>query len=214
LGVIHQNYRPIPGHFNDYIALPKLNGYQSIHTIVHINHSTPLEFQIRTKKMDYQANFGVASHFHYTEVLKDKVSKRGAKTPKKELQWIKELAEWQTKIKDSRAYLQELKIDFFNDRIFVFTPKGEVKDLPRGSTPIDFAYTIHTYIGDHSSGAKVNGQMRRLDHKLNNGDIVEIIINKKQRGPNPDWLKFVKSASAKEKIRSFVNKLKKTNSYI
>jgi GTP pyrophosphokinase len=216
LGIIHQNYRPIPGKFDDYIALPKLNGYQSIHTIVHINHSTPLEFQIRTHNMDYRANFGVASHFHYTEVLKpkDKVGRRGIKTPKKELLWINELAEWQTKIKDSKAYLKELKVDFFNDRIFVFTPKGEVKDLPIGSTPIDFAYTIHSYIGDHAAGAKINGAMRRLDFKLKNGDVIEIMINKNQHGPNPDWLKFVKSASAKEKIRSYINKLKKTNSYI
>lgn len=216
LGIIHQNYRPVIGNFIDYIALPKLNGYKSIHTIVHVNHSVPLEFQIRTQKMDYQANFGVASHFHYTEVLKpkDKVDRVGIKTPRRELGWIHELAEWQKQIKDSKDYIRELKVDFFNDRIFVFTPKGDVKDLPRGSTPIDFAYSIHTYIGDHASGAKINGAMRGLDYKLKNGEVVEIMVNKNQRGPNPDWLKFVKSAGAKDKIRSFINKLKKSNSYI
>jgi len=216
LGIIHQNYRPITGHFIDYIALPKLNGYQSIHTIVYINHSIPLEFQIRTPEMDYQANFGVASHFHYTEVLKprDKVGRRGIKTPKHELAWIKELALWQKKIHDSRVYIKELKIDFFNDRIFVFTPKGDVKDLPKGSTPIDFAYTVHSYIGDHAAGAKINGLMKSLNYKLNNGDVIEIIINKKQKGPSSDWLQFVKSTSAKDKIRSYINRLKKANSYI
>jgi GTP pyrophosphokinase len=216
LGLIHQKYQPVLGHFSDYIALPKLNGYQSIHTIVRVNQATPIEFQIRTYEMDYQANFGVASHFHYTEVLKpkDKLGRQGIKTSKKELSWIKELAEWQTKIKDSKAYLQELKIDFFNDRIFVFTPKGEVKDLPLGSTPIDFAYSVHSQIGDQAAGAKINGAMKKLDFKLKNGDVVEIIINKNQRGPNPDWLKFVKSASAKDKIRSYINKLKKSNSFI
>ncbi|TSC91444.1 MAG: GTP pyrophosphokinase, partial [Candidatus Berkelbacteria bacterium Licking1014_96] len=225
LGLIHQNFRPIPNQFSDYIALPKLNGYQSIHTIVRlgaaaeprrirINHSVPLEFQIRTYEMDYQANFGVASHFYYSDIVKpkDKNKRDKIKTPKKELAWIKELAEWQAKIKDSRAYIRELKIDFFNDRIFVFTPKGEVKDLPAGSTPIDFAYAVHSYIGDHARGARVDGVMRGLDFKLSNGEVVEIIINKNQRGPNADWLAFAKSASAKDKIRSYINKLKKSNS--
>lgn len=216
LGIIHQNFRPIPNQFSDYIALPKLNGYQSIHTITHINHSTPLEFQIRTCEMDYQANFGVASHFYYSDIVKPKEKNKRdkIKTPKKELTWIQELAEWQAKIKDSRAYLRELKIDFFNDRIFVFTPKGDVKDLPLGSTPIDFAYAVHSYVGDHACGAKIDGVMRKLDFKLSNGEVVEILINKNQRGPNADWLKFTKSASAKDKIRSYINKLKKTNSFI
>jgi len=216
LGILHENFRPIPGQFNDYIALPKLNGYQSIHTIVYINHSTPLEFQIRTSKMDYQANFGIASHFHYSEIVKpkDELKRKEIKTPKRELAWIKELALWQTKIKDSKAFIKELKIDFFNDRIFVFTPKGEVKDLPQGSTPIDFAYAVHSYIGDHACGAKIDGMMRSLDYKLGNGEMVEIMINKNQKGPSPDWLKFVKSASAKDKIRSYLNKLKKEDSFI
>lgn len=216
LGIIHQNYRPMPGQFSDYIALPKLNGYQSIHTLVYINETLPLEFQIRTADMDYQANFGVASHFYYSEVLKpkDKTSGQNIKTPKKELIWIKELAEWQNQIKDSKDYIKELKIDFFNDRIFVFTPKGEVKDLPAGSTPIDFAYAVHTDVGDHAAGAKIDGMMKGLDTKLSNGQVVEIITNKNQRGPNPDWLKFVKSASAKDKIRGYINKLKKSDSYI
>jgi GTP pyrophosphokinase len=163
--------------------------------------------------MDYQANFGVASHFNYTEVIKpkDKVGRKGVRVPKRELLWIKELAEWQKTIKDSSTYLKELRIDFFNDRIFVFTPKGDVKDLPHGSTPINLAYSVHSYIGDHARGAKVDGQIKGLDYHLRNGQVIEILVNKNQKGPNPDWLKFVKSASAKEKIRNYINK---TNSYI
>lgn len=226
LGIIHQNFRPLIGQFSDYIALPKLNGYRSIHTIVRLgatesrrvrtNHSLPLEFQIRTQSMDYQANFGVASHFYYSEVAKpkDKINRIGIKTPKQELNWISEFSQWQKKIKDPHAYLSDLKIDFFNDRIFIFTPRGDVKDLPAGSTPIDFAYAVHSSIGDRACGAKIDGAIKPLDYKLKNGETVLIMINKNQRGPNPDWLNFVKSASAKDKIRSYLNKLKKSDSFI
>lgn len=216
LGIIHSIYQPIPNQFSDYIALPKLNGYQSIQTIVRVSDNLLLEFQIRTKKMDYQANFGVASHFVYTDDLRPKNNQRKRSTfvSKKELKWIQELALWQKKIKDQNKFIKELKIDFFNDRIFVFTPKGDVKDLPKGSTPVDFAYSVHTEIGNKTSGAKVDGILRPLNHKLKDGETVEIIINKKQKGPNSDWLEFVKSTDAKERIRSRINALKKINQFL
>ena len=216
LGIIHTLYQPIPNRFSDYIALPKLNGYQSIHTIVRVNNNLPLEFQIRTTEMDYQANFVLASHFVYTDDLKPKEDKRknSTYTPQKELKWIHELAQWQEKIKDSSRFIKELKIDFFNDRIFVFTPKGDVKDLPKGSTPVDFAYSVHTEIGNKACGAKIDGALKPLSYQLKDGETVEILIRKNQKGPNPDWLEFVKSSGAKEKIRSKINTLKKIDQYL
>ncbi|MBT3412981.1 MAG: bifunctional (p)ppGpp synthetase/guanosine-3',5'-bis(diphosphate) 3'-pyrophosphohydrolase [Candidatus Jacksonbacteria bacterium] len=193
LGVINSNYRPLPGRMKDYIAQPKPNGYQSLHTTVLCDKSI-VEFQIRTPEMHQQAEYGIAAHWFYDE--------DGERIPDKDLNWVKELAKWQAEIKNEKKYLESLKIDVFQNRIFVFTPQGDVIDLPEDSTPVDFAYAIHSEIGDKCSRAKVNSQLVKLDHKLQSGDVAEIIVEKNRKGPNPNWLKFVKTNQAKTRIRA------------
>lgn len=194
LGIIHSLWRPVKGRFKDYIAQPKPNGYKSIHTTVFGENQEPIEFQIRTQRMHDQAEFGIASHWQYKE---------GNKIKNKKLEWVKELADWQKEIKDDEKFLESVKIDFFQNRIFVFTPKGDVIDLPDLATPVDFAYQIHTEIGNKCGSAYVNDIQVPLDTKLKSGDIVKIIIDKNRKGPNPQWLKFVKTRSARSNISSF-----------
>jgi len=209
LGLIHKTWAPIQGRIKDYIAQPKPNGYQSIHTTVFTEDKKTVEFQIRTEEMQRQAEFGVAAHWYY-----DEKGKRSFK-PNKETEWVKDLSQWKEEIDSSQKRLEELKLGVLKDRIFVFTPRGDVIDLPEGSTPVDFAYSIHTDIGNKCSRAYVNDNIVNLDFHLKNGDIVEILIDKNRKGPNPDWLKFVKSDTAREHIRSatkaeregFLNKL-------
>jgi len=153
-----------------------------------------VEFQIRTPEMHQQAEYGIAAHWFYDE--------DGERIPDKDLNWVKELAKWQAEIKNEKKYLESLKIDVFQNRIFVFTPQGDVIDLPEDSTPVDFAYAIHSEIGDKCSRAKVNSQLVKLDHKLQSGDVAEIIVEKNRKGPNPNWLKFVKTNQAKTRIRA------------
>jgi len=199
LGVVHKLWRPIKGRIKDYIAQPKPNGYQSLHTTVFCpvdKDVLTVEFQIRTQQMHEDAEYGIAAHWHYTE--------RGSKIPSRYVTWVKELAGLQKemlaelKLKD----IETLKIDVFQNRIFVFTPKGDVLDLPENATPIDFAYAVHTEIGNKCAGARINDQLVGLDTTLKNGDIVEIIIDKNRQGPSPDWLKFSHTHMARTQIKA------------
>ncbi|HRY52306.1 MAG TPA: RelA/SpoT family protein [Candidatus Portnoybacteria bacterium] len=206
LGLIHKLWRPLPGRIKDYIALPKPNGYQSIHTTVFCQGGKITEIQIRTQKMHEEAEHGIAAHWYYSEQkgLKSYLKKIFTPAPEKELKWIKQLQDWQ---KETHAapeeFFQSLKIDFFKDRIFVFTPMGDVIDLPEGATPLDFAYTIHSDIGQHCQGAKVDGKMVALGTTLHNGQVVEIITQKNAR-PSQDWLKIAKTNQALNKIKKWI----------
>jgi guanosine-3',5'-bis(diphosphate) 3'-pyrophosphohydrolase len=199
LGIVHTFWRPIPGHFNDYIAMPKPNMYQSLHTTVVCAENELLEVQIRTWEMHRTAEYGIAAHWKYKEKTKDD------QEFEEKLSWLRQLLEWQQDLRDSHEFMEHLKIDLFADEVFVFTPKGDVIDLPVGSITLDFAYKIHTDIGNHCTGAKVNGRLVPLDYKLKTGDIVGIITNK-QGNPSRDWLKMVKSSQAKSKIRAWFKK--------
>lgn len=207
LGLIHQLWKPLPGRIKDYISQPKPNGYQSLHSTVFGPEGKIVEFQIRTPEMHEQAEYGIAAHWHYKETngRPGKLKDKGYTLPKK-FNWIKDLVKWQEETKDNQQYLKSLAIDFFQNRIFVFTPQGDVIDLPEEATPVDFAYHVHTWIGDHCAGAKVNNRMSSLDAKLKNGDVIEIITDKNRKGPNPDWLKFTKTNAARGKIRAGMTK--------
>ena len=197
LGVVHSLWRPIPGQFDDYIAMPKANGYQSLHTAVIALEGHPLEVQIRTHQMHRIAEVGIAAHWRYKE---------GSKSDRDydaKLAWIRQLMEWQREVADATEFVEGLKLDVFQDQVFVFTPKGEVKDLPAGSTPLDFAYRIHTDVGHRCIGAKVNNRLVPLDYKLRNGDIVEIVTTRAAHGPSRDWLSIVRTTHAREKIRQW-----------
>ncbi|MBT4071140.1 MAG: bifunctional (p)ppGpp synthetase/guanosine-3',5'-bis(diphosphate) 3'-pyrophosphohydrolase [Candidatus Magasanikbacteria bacterium] len=200
LGILHKQWKPMTGRIKDYISQPKPNGYQSLHTTVFGDDGELIEFQIRTEQMDEEANFGIAAHWHYDE--------KGSHLPKREIAWAKELAEIQKDILTKLSDLEAIKVDFLQTRIFVFTPKGDVIDLPEGSTPVDFAYHIHTDIGNKCTAAIVNDKMQSLDTELKNGDIVEITIDKNRKGPNADWINFVKTNTAKSRIKTYQNKSK------
>ncbi|MBI2507157.1 MAG: bifunctional (p)ppGpp synthetase/guanosine-3',5'-bis(diphosphate) 3'-pyrophosphohydrolase [Candidatus Niyogibacteria bacterium] len=200
LGAIHKLWRPVPGRIKDYIALPKPNGYKSLHTTVFCLDGRPTEFQIRTREMHEEAERGIAAHWFWDEAGKPK---GGAELGGKKFSWVKQLQSWQkefSRAQSSEEFLESLKIDFFKDRIFVLTPKGDVIDLPEGSTPIDFAYHIHSEIGNRASGAKVDSKMVPLSTPLSSGNTVEIII-KKNRKPSAEWLNFVKTSLAKGRIK-------------
>jgi GTP pyrophosphokinase len=196
LGVVHSLWKPVPGRFKDYVAMPKSNGYQSLHTTVITHTGEPIEIQIRTHEMHRVAEFGVAAHWTYKEGGKD------ASFDQK-LSWLRSLLEWQNEVGDAESFLDSVKVDLFQDEVYVFTPKGDVLNLPSDSTPVDFAYRIHTEVGHRCIGAKVNGRMVPLDYELQNGEIVEVLTSKGPHGPSRDWLNFVKSASAKERIRKW-----------
>ena len=202
LGQVHTMWKPIPGRFKDYIAMPKPNMYQSLHTTVLGDNGVPFEIQIRTYEMHRVAEYGIAAHWKYKE---GNTSGNQNKEDMK-LAWLRQAIEWQKDLQDPKDFLDTLKMDLFSSQVFVFTPKGEVIDLPAGSTPLDFAFKIHTAVGCHCVGAKVNGKMVTIDHPLNSGDIVEIVTNSNSSGPSVDWLKIVKSSTAKNKIRSWLKK--------
>ncbi len=198
LGAIHKHWKPLPGKIKDYIALPKPNGYQSIHTTVFCIDGEITEFQIRTQQMDEEAENGIAAHWAYTEQGKPK---QGGKVTR-DIAWISQMRDWQKKETGTEEFLESLKIDVFKNRIFVFTPKGDVIDLPEGATPVDFAYLVHSEVGNHCNGAKVNNKMVSLEYQLKNGDRCEIVTQKNKK-PSKSWLDFVKTNYAKSKIRNF-----------
>lgn len=203
LGVIHNMWRPIPGRLKDYIANPKPNGYQSIHTSIFTGDGDAVEVQIRTEQMQHEAEFGIASH-----VLYDEFGKKTTGKITKNMCWVEELIEWQKHIKEDDKFIDHLKDRLSHERIFVFTPKGEVVELPKNASPIDFAYAIHSDIGHHASSAKVNNKMSALDTELKNGDVVFITTNKNSH-PTTKWLNMVKTADAKRHIRNFLHPIKK-----
>ena len=208
LGIVHGLWHPLPDQFNDYIALPKPNGYQSLHTTVMYEGTTPLEVQIRTFEMHKVSEFGVAAHWRYKE------GDKAGLHYEERIGWLRQLIEWHRELSGAEEFLESVKTDIFIDQVFVYTPKGEIRDLPKGATPLDFAYRIHTDLGHRCVGAKVNGRLVPLSYQLKNGDIVEILTTKTGRGPSRDWLNpvlgYVKTSHAKEKIRQWFKKQERT----
>jgi GTP pyrophosphokinase len=202
IGVIHSLWKPLPGRFKDFVAMPKFNRYQALHTTVIGPEGRPLEIQIRTRDMHETAEFGIAAHWLY----KDKGYKAG------QAQWLESLLDWQKDLKDPQEFVEGLKVDLFEDEVFVFTPKGEVKSLASGATPLDFAYEIHTDVGHRTVGAKVNGKMVPLHYELKSGDICEVLTSKKERGPSRDWLALAKTTRAQSKIRAWFKRERREDS--
>lgn len=208
LGLVHTRWTPIPGRFKDYIAMPKPNMYQSLHTTVLDDNGDPFEIQIRTYEMHRIAEYGIAAHWKY----KEGKGGRSNGTSEQKLAWLRQALEWQKETDDSMEFLETLKMDLFDNQVFVFTPKGDVIELPAESTPLDFAFKIHTDVGIRCVGAKVNGKMVTIDHKLKTGDIIDIITSANSAGPSMDWLNIAKSSQAKNKIRNWLRKADKNDS--
>ncbi len=208
LGIIHSLWKPKINRFKDYIAMPKPNGYRSLQTTVFGIEGKATEFQIRTQEMDEEAKYGFSTHWNY------KTKNNNKEYLKKSPKWIREILKIQREIENTHDFIKQVKFDVFRDRIFVFSPKGDVFDLPESATPIDFAYTVHSDIGNQATGARVNDKIAPLNHALKNGDLVEIVIEKKRKGPSRDWLKFVKTDKARNKIKqafknTFLDNIKK-----
>lgn len=216
LGIVHSMWRPIPGRFKDYVAVPKSNMYQSLHTTVLSTGGQPLEIQIRTFEMHRISEYGIAAHWRYKESGGSKPASQSStdKGFDAKLSWLRQLLEWHQDMNDSRDFVNTVKMDIFADEVFVFTPRGDVIDLPVGSVPIDFAYRIHTDVGNRCVGAKVNGRIVPLDFKLSNGDIVEVITSKQSSGPSRDWLNIVGSSDTRNKIKSWFKKERREENII
>ncbi len=219
LGVLHEHYTPIPGRFKDYISVPKVNGYRSLHTTL-IGEGQPFEVQIRTEEMHQEAEYGIAAHWKYKEgkngagELSEKAANSEARTEEQKLSWLRQILELQNEMSDNKEYMNLLKNDLslFTESIYCFTPTGDVKNLTNGATPVDFAYSIHSGVGNRMIGAKVNGKMVPIDYKIQNGDRIEIITSPNAKGPSRDWLKIVKTGQARSKINQFFkNELKEEN---
>jgi guanosine-3',5'-bis(diphosphate) 3'-pyrophosphohydrolase len=208
IGIIHSLWHPLPDAFDDYIASPKPNGYQGLHTAVLALGTTHLEIQIRTREMHHIAEYGVAAHWRYKEGEKRDIQFE------ERVAWLRQLIEWHRELSGAEEFLESVKTDIFIDQVFVYTPKGEIKDLPKGSTPLDFAYRVHTDLGHRCVGAKVNGKLVPFNYRLKNGDIVEIIVAKGSRGPSLDWLNpglgYVNTSHARTKIRQWFNRQERT----
>jgi len=208
LGVVHNLWRPMPESFDDFIANPKSNGYQSLHTAVMCLGTTPLEVQIRTREMHYLGEYGVAAHWRYKEGAGRDIRYE------ERIAWLRQLIDWHRELSGTEEFLESVKTDIFMDQVFVYTPQGEIKDLPKGATPLDFAYRVHTELGHRCTGAKVNGRLIQLNYELKNGDVVEIMSTKKAKGPSRDWLSphlgYIKTSHAREKIRQWFKKQERT----
>jgi GTP pyrophosphokinase len=202
IGIIHSLWKPLPGRFKDFVAMPKFNMYQALHTTVIGPEGRPLEIQIRTQEMHETAEYGIAAHWMYKE----------GKGATERVEWLKHLVDWQKELQDPQEFAETLKADLFEDDVFVFTPKGEVKSLASGATPLDFAYAVHTDVGHRCVGAKVNGKIVPLHYELQSGDICEVLTSKKERGPSRDWLSLVKTTRAQSKIRAWFKRERREDS--